>query len=114
MVPTSGIKPQENFKTKRYPMNKSDFIKKVAEKTGIPVTTTKLTVEAALTAIVDALSKGKNNPREDVSLSGFGSFKAIERKARMGKNPSTGEVIKIQAKHIIKFVPSSALKDAVA
>ena len=50
---------------------------------------------------------------EDVTLIGFGSFKVVKRKARKGRNPYTGEEIKIKATKAPKFTPAKALKEAV-
>jgi len=50
---------------------------------------------------------------EDVTLTGFGTFKVIKRKARKGRNPSTGEEIKIKATKAPKFTAGKALKEAV-
>jgi DNA-binding protein HU-beta len=50
---------------------------------------------------------------EDVTLTGFGTFKVVKRKARKGRNPFTGEEIKIKATKAPKFTPGKALKDAV-
>lgn len=63
----------------------------------------------ALTAVVEkTLKKGG-----DVPLSGLGKFKVQNRKARMGRNPQTGEAIKIPAKKVVKFTVAKALKDQV-
>lgn len=51
--------------------------------------------------------------KEDVNFYGFGKFSTIERKARNGRNPSTGEAIKIKASTGVKFKPSGKLKEAV-
>lgn len=63
----------------------------------------------ALTNVVEkTLKKGG-----DVPLSGLGKFKVQNRKARMGRNPQTGESIKIPAKKVVKFTVAKALKDSV-
>ena len=51
--------------------------------------------------------------KDTVTLIGFGTFKVAQRKARKGRNPQTGEEIKIKAKKVPRFVPGKALKDAV-
>ena len=51
--------------------------------------------------------------REDVTLTGFGKFSVVKRKARKGRNPQTGEEIKIKATKVPKFTPGKALKEAV-
>ncbi len=88
-------------------MNKGDLINEVAT----IVATKKAAqeaVECVLSSITKSLKKG-----EDVTLTGFGSFKVVKRKARKGRNPYTGEEIKIKATKAPKFTPGKALKDAV-
>ena len=51
--------------------------------------------------------------KDMVKLAGFGTFKVEKRKARKGRDPRTGEEIKIKAKRVVRFVPGKALKDAV-
>jgi DNA-binding protein HU-beta len=88
-------------------MNKGDLINEVAN----IVKTKKAaqeTVDCLLTSISKSLKKG-----EDVTLTGFGTFKVVKRKARKGRNPFTGEEIKIKATKAPKFSPAKALKDAV-
>ena len=50
---------------------------------------------------------------DDVAVSGFGSFKVVQRKARKGRNPRTGKEIQIQASKSVKFTTGKALKDAL-
>ncbi len=52
--------------------------------------------------------------KDSVTLVGFGTFKVAQKKARKGRNPQTGEEIKIKAKKVPKFVPGKSLKDAVS
>ena len=88
-------------------MNKADLISEVAG-----VVSTKKEAQAAvdcmLEAITQALKKG-----DTVTLVGFGTFKVTKRKARLGRNPQTGEEIKISASKAPKFVAGKSLKDAV-
>ena len=88
-------------------MNKGDLVNEVSQ-----VLTSKKDAQAAvdelLAAITKALKKG-----DDVTLVGFGTFKMAKRKARTGRNPQTGEEIKIKATKVPKFVPGKALKEAV-
>jgi DNA-binding protein HU-beta len=65
-------------------------------------------VDCIFSTVTKALKK-----KDTVALIGFGTFKVAQRKARKGRNPGTGEEIKIKAKKIAKFVPGKALKDAV-
>ena len=88
-------------------MNKGDLINEVAK-----VVSTKKeaqnAVECVIASITRAMKKG-----EDVTLTGFGTFKVVNRKARKGRNPYTGEEIKIKATKAPKFTPGKGLKDAV-
>lgn len=65
-------------------------------------------LESLLSTIAGALKKG-----DTVTLTGFGTFKISKRKARNGRNPSTGAPIKIKAKNVAQFVPGKQLKAAV-
>ena len=89
-------------------MNKADLINDVAN-----VVCTKKEAQAAVDCVFSSITKSlkKNNT---VTLIGFGTFKVGRRKARTGRNPQTGEEIKIKAKNVPKFVAGKALKDAVA
>ena len=88
-------------------MNRAELIEEVAK-----VTSTKKeadeSISAMLAAIKKALKKG-----ESVTLVGFGTFSVSKRKARKGRNPQTGEVIKIAAKKVPVFKAGKGLKDAV-
>ena len=90
-------------------MNKSELVAAVQEATQLK----KKDAEAAVVAFVDtvkeALKKG-----EKVQLIGFGTFKALKRAARKGKNPRTGEALKIAATTVPKFTPGAGFKAAVA
>ncbi len=89
-------------------MQKTDFIKAVAEKTGVSQKETKQVIDAALAVIEEALKRG-----EKVTLTGFGTFEVRERQARDGVNPQTRAKIKIPATKTPGFSASSTLKDAV-
>jgi len=88
-------------------MNKADLINEVAE-----VVSSKKEAQSAvdcvLNSITNALKKG-----DTVTLVGFGTFKVVTRKARTGRNPQTGEEIKIGASKAPKFAPGKVLKEAV-
>jgi len=88
-------------------MNKGDLINEVAK-----IVTTKKEAQAAVDCIFDSITKALKKEGA-VTLVGFGTFKVDKRKARTGRNPQTGEAIKIEAKNVPKFVPGKALKDAV-
>ncbi len=89
-------------------MTKTDLIAAVAEKTGM----SKKAAEAAVTAVLSSVSE-KLAAGEKVSLFGFGTFEVKERAARDGRNPFTGEAIKIAASKRPVFTAAKALKDQV-
>ena len=88
-------------------MNKRDLINEVAK-----VLSTKKEAQAAVDCVFSTITKALKK-KDTVTLIGFGTFKVEKRKARKGRNPRTGEAIKIKAKRVPKFVPGKALKDAV-
>ena len=88
-------------------MTKADLAAKVAE-TGM----TKKQAAAAVDTIIDSI-KGALAKGESVRLVGFGTFSVKKRKARIGRNPRTGEEIKIKAKKVPVFSAGKGLKDAV-
>lgn len=89
-------------------MQKTDFIKAVAEKANMSQKETKQVIDAALDVIADALQKG-----EKVTLTGFGTFEVRQRQEREGVNPQTRAKIKIPATKTPGFSASSTLKEAV-
>ena len=88
-------------------MKKGDLINEVAKVTGTKKEAV-LAVEIILGTIKQTLKK-----RENIFLSGFGTFKAVKRKARKGRNPKTGEEVKVKSMHLVKFKPGKAFKEAV-
>ena len=86
-------------------MTKSELIEKIAKDAGIPKTTAKVAFESAL----DGIKKGLKKRNSKVTLVGFGTFKNVYRKTRMGRNPQTGEKIKIKGRNAITFKPSKNL-----
>jgi nucleoid DNA-binding protein len=89
-------------------MNKTTVATKVAEITGLSKTASAKAVEATLEAIKQALVSG-----DDVQIMGFGTFKTVDRAARTGRNPKTGEEIQIDARKAPVFKAGKTLKDAV-
>ena len=65
-------------------------------------------IDASHDIIVESLQKG-----EEVKLSGFGLFYSLKRSSRQGRNPKTGEKVKIAEKTVIKFKPGKVLKDLI-
>ena len=90
-------------------MNKTELIAAIAEKTNLTKKDSELALAAALEAIADALVEG-----DKVQLIGFGSFEVKKRDAREGRNPRTGETIKVPASKAPVFKAGKALKDKVA
>jgi DNA-binding protein HU-beta len=89
-------------------MNKQELITMVAEKADLSKKESEAAVAAIIEGITETLSKG-----EKVQLVGFGTFEVRQRQAREGRNPSTGETIKIAAQKVPAFKAGKALKDQV-
>lgn len=88
-------------------MNKSELISEIAK-----VVSTKKEAQNAVDCMVSSITKALKKG-DDVTLTGFGTFKVVKRKARKGRNPYTGEEIKIKATKAPKFTPYKAFKEAV-
>ena len=107
--PGHGKQPvKRQYQRRNYSMNKTELIAAIAEKSHL----TKKDAESALKAftevVADELKKG-----EKVQLVGFGTFEVSERAAREGRNPQTGETMKIEASKTPKFKAGKALKDSL-
>ena len=89
-------------------MNKNELIANVADNADITKAAAAEAVDATIEAITQALASG-----EEIRLIGFGTFSVSDRKATEGRNPRTGETIKIAASKQPKFKAGKALKDAV-
>lgn len=89
-------------------MLKQELINTLSEKTGNTKVASELFLDSFVETILESLKKG-----QDVSLIGFGSFKVVATKARTGRNPRTGEEIKIAAGKKVKFTIGKTLKDSV-
>lgn len=89
-------------------MNKTQLIDFIAEKADLTKVQAKAALEATLGAVEGALKDG-----DQVQLIGFGTFKVNHRSAHTGRNPKTGEEIKIAAANVPAFVAGKALKDAI-
>ena len=89
-------------------VNKEELARDVAARTGIDAGQSKLAVEATLEAIAKQIGDGN-----EVRLTGFGKFSAVQREARQGRNPQTGETMQIAAKRVPKFSAGAELKKAV-
>ena len=88
-------------------MNKAELLELVQKNLGPE--TSKRAAADALEAVLVALAKGIKK-EGNVQLIGFGTFKVAKRAARTGRNPKTGEAMKIKASKTVRFIPSSALK----
>lgn len=89
-------------------MRKQDLVAHVAQSTGMPESKVAEVTSGIFAAIEDALRQG-----DEVSLSGFGTFRVVERPGRAGRNPQTGEPIQIGPKKSPSFKPGASLKRAV-
>ncbi|GKT19762.1 HU family DNA-binding protein [Acidovorax sp. SUPP2522] len=89
-------------------MNKSELIEHMADQAGITKVAAGAALDAALASIRNTLQQGGS-----VSLVGFGAFSVTKRAARTGRNPKTGEAIKIKASKAPKFTAGKPLKDAL-
>ena len=83
---------------KQLTMNKAELIATLAEEAGITKTQANTALDAFVDAVTKTLKKG-----DKVTLVGFGTFSVSKRAARNGRNPQTGEVIKIKARKVAKF-----------
>ncbi|MSP53141.1 MAG: HU family DNA-binding protein [Gammaproteobacteria bacterium] len=90
-------------------MNKAELLDTIADKLTLSKADAGRTLEVVLDTIVSTLKRG-----DEVAITGFGSFKVKHRAARAGRNPKTGEEIKIAAANVPGFKPGKAFKDAVA
>jgi DNA-binding protein HU-beta len=89
-------------------MNKQDLVAKIAQDTGATKTSAAATVESLLESITRALKKG-----EAITFVGFGTFKTSQRRARVSRNPRTGDAIKIPKRRVVRFTAGKTLKTAV-
>lgn len=89
-------------------MTKSELVSAMSEKTGVSKKDATASIDAFVEIISDVLKHG-----DKLQLVGFGTFEVSERAARTGRNPQTGEDIKIPAAKIPKFKAGAALKNAV-
>lgn len=90
-------------------MTKAELVEKMASDAGI----SKVAALAALNSFTDSVSKALKKKDGKVTLVGFGTFSKARRKARKGRNPQTGEPIKIKASNTVKFKAGKKLKDAI-
>ena len=91
-------------------MNKAELIEAVQKALGADAT--KRAAEDAVSAVLDSIAKGVKKDKK-VQIIGFGTFEVKKRAARMGRNPKTGESMKIAASKSVGFKASSALKSSL-
>ena len=89
-------------------MNKAALIEKIANDAGITKTAAATAVDSLISGITSSLKKNQR-----VTLVGFGTFGTSRRKARTGRNPQTGETIKIKAKRAVRFKAGKQLDKAL-
>ena len=96
----------KNINENEAKMNKKQLINKIATTLNQSKADAERTFDSILNLILDCL---KND--EQVKIAGFGTYKVAKRKARIGRNPRTGEQIQIAASQKVKFLPAKALKE---
>jgi DNA-binding protein HU-beta len=99
---------QINFINEGILVNKTELIEHIAKNADISKAAATRALESTINAVKTTLKKGGS-----VSLVGFGTFAVGKRAARTGRNPRTGDAIKIKAAKVPKFRPGKALKDAL-
>jgi nucleoid DNA-binding protein len=105
--PKSSGRLLTNEQQSNHPMNKAELILAVQKSLGKE--TSKACAERAVDAVIDGIKAGLKKSKA-VQLIGFGTFKVVNRKARTGVNPKTGEKIKIKASKAVKFGAGKDLK----
>ena len=90
-------------------MTKAELVEKMAKDAGI----SKAAAAAALNSFTDGITKALKKKNGKVTLVGFGTFSKARRKARKGRNPQTGDPIKIKACNVVKFKAGKKLKESV-
>jgi DNA-binding protein HU-beta len=86
-------------------MNKAQLIERLSQKTKLTKIQSELVMDAALEIIQKTVSKG-----EEVKIVGFGTFSSVQRKARKGRNPKTGETVDIPRSKVPRFKPGKEFK----
>jgi integration host factor subunit beta len=89
-------------------MTKAELVEEVAKSSHLTKKDAEVIVQTVLDSIIDSLKDGKK-----VELRGFGSFRLRQRSSRTGRNPKTGEKVKVPAKRIPYFKPGKELKDLI-
>ena len=90
-------------------MTKAELVEQMAKDAKL----TKAAAGRALDALLDGVSKGLKKRNSKVTLVGFGTFKNVYRKTRWGRNPQTGEKIKIKGRNAVTFKPGKTLREKI-
>jgi DNA-binding protein HU-beta len=90
-------------------MTKAELVEKMAKDAGI----SKAKALTALQSFLEGVTKALQNKGGKITLVGFGTFSKVRRKARTGRNPQTGETIKIKASNAVKFKSGKKLKEEI-
>ena len=89
-------------------MTRTELIQNLADTSNMERKQAKMFLESFTAVVEKSIKKGG-----EVPVKGLGKFKVVKRKARMGRNPATGEPIKIPAKTVVRFTVEKALKDLI-
>ena len=89
-------------------MTKAELVEKMAKEAGI----SKVQASTALNSFMEGVTKALKKRDGKVTLVGFGTFSKVRRKARTGRNPQTGDPIKIKARNVVKFKPGKSLSES--
>lgn len=89
-------------------MTKDELVAKMAEASGVKKVDVQKALDSMIQTIIDTIKGG-----DKVNITGLGIFKVKDKKARLARNPKTGESIQVPAKRAPKFIPSKNLKEAV-
>ena len=89
-------------------MNKNDLVESLAEEFEVTKSYARDLIDSLFQKITEAANQG-----EEVAIFGFGRFKVVERGARKGRNPRTGEAVKIAAKKVLKFEAAKTMKEGL-
>jgi DNA-binding protein HU-beta len=90
-------------------VNKNELVAEVSDRTGVPRAEVARVVDITTEVIKTSVSRGKR-----VALVGFGTFERQQRRPRLGRNPHTGEEVRIPARRVPSFRPGTAFKQAVS
>jgi DNA-binding protein HU-beta len=90
-------------------MTKAELVEKMANDSNI----SKVAAATALNSFMDGVTKALKKKDGKVTLVGFGTFSKVRRKARKGRNPQTGDPIKIKACNVVKFRPGKQLRESI-